>query len=483
MSDIPQPTLPDGRPIIDTDGTLIPQARTFAAIFNSVSKVYSYRYDESLRDSPQNALAMRRDVHYQALLQERLAPTINNGWQIDIDDIKDKRQLECKDKLTKLIRAIPRFARMKSYLMQAVWYGRYGSQPCWENKPGVGFTCYNSANPDWSHEPVNGDKIQYQWDGTPVIMIDSTERLRFQAKDPDSIVMNDRSGFGLRLYKPEYRERFIIHTHVVDDADYFEGEMAGGARGVGLRSMIYWADFLRRECFQWMLGFMESVGLMDLMIFNYTDGNKAAKAAAEKNAKTISGKLALAVPRAPGDKFQAIEVVQANAAGIGVLRDLIEGYFDRGIERLIVGQSMSAGGGGSGGLEGDGRAEFAKDTKSQLLKFDADNLDETFTIQLVERLKRWNCPGTEDFEARFKSCNPEADRAKKFENGLKLVQAGIKVKVDELREAAGDFTRPTDGDETVGGEKPEILGRAAKDGEVKPPASSGPAVVVDQLAE
>lgn len=451
----PQLTDADGQSIVRPDGTLVEHARTFTSIWNSVSKAYSYRWDEALRNAPENALAMWRDVKWRALLQERTGPTINSDWQLDVDNPLDKRQAEVKDGLTKLAKDIPRFRRLKSTLMNAPWYGRYGAQLVWSRGP-LGFGVRNRKQVNNSHEPVNGDKIQYQWDGTPVVMVDSTTYNEFSARDPESVITLDRGGFGLRLYKPEYRDRFIIHTHIVDDADYFEGEMAGASQGVGLRSICYWSDWMCRETQSWMFGHMEATGMMDVLIFNYEEGNKAQKSAAEANARRVTGKIAFTFPRKAGDSFQLVDRIDANLQGVQVLKDLIESYFERWQERMVVGQSMSAGGGGSGGLEGDGRAEFASDTKGQILKFDGDNLDETLTVDLIGPMLRYNYPWA-DFPVRFKSVNPEADKEKKLENGQTLVSIGVAVKADELRDAAG-FSKPLDTDEQVGGQPKPMLG-------------------------
>lgn len=445
----------NGVGIIGDDGNLVPHARSFASIVNAFTKTYSYRWDEAIRDSPANALAMRRDVHLMALLQERIAPTPNNKWQLEVDDAKDAYQVAVKDGLTNLIKRIPRFHRMKKYLMEALWYGRYGAQVTY-SKTNIGWTILNPLDKELSHSPVNGDKIQYQWDGMPVVFVEGIWAARQRLIDPDSIISTDRGAYGFRLYKPEYRRRFIIHTAMVNDADYFEGEMAGGARGVGLRSIIYWSNWLRTEVFTWMLQFMDSTGMMDLLIFNYESGNKAGKDAAETNAKRISGKMALAVPRAPGSAFEAIQVVQANSSGIAVLQGLIENYFDKGMERMFVGQSMTGGEGGTSGLEGNGKAELAKDTKSYLLSDDVANLDETLTDQLVSVLKEFNYPNA-DFPVRYKSTNPAADMAEKLATGLSLIGAGVPIKVDELRECSG-YSKPIEGDETIGGRTDEGKG-------------------------
>lgn len=62
---------------------------------------------------------------------------------------------------------------------------------------------------------------------------------------------------------------------------------------------------------------MESTGMMDLYVFNYATGNAEGKLQAEANAAKITGKIAIAMPRDPKEKFEAVEQIPANSSGIG----------------------------------------------------------------------------------------------------------------------------------------------------------------------
>ena len=52
---------------------------TFAGVINSISRLYSQRFDEAMRNSKEDALAMRRDCYIRALLNERKRPTAQRG--------------------------------------------------------------------------------------------------------------------------------------------------------------------------------------------------------------------------------------------------------------------------------------------------------------------------------------------------------------------------------------------------------------------
>ena len=184
---------PNGQAITGSDGFLVPHARTFQALFNSFSRQYSYRYDEALRNSPANALAMKRDAYYIGLLQERTAPTINLAWSLETDDEDDAAQAYVRAELTKIIKKTPRLIGLKQAAMEALWYGRAGAQiemrqPCY----GEPFVVTK-----WS--PVNGDKIQFGHDGTPSILVNSTTASEYKAIREDSVTNSDRGGHLLKL--------------------------------------------------------------------------------------------------------------------------------------------------------------------------------------------------------------------------------------------------------------------------------------------
>lgn len=422
-------------------GKVVPHVLTFAQILNTVAKTYSYRWDEALRNLPSNALAMRRDCYIRSLLNERKFPTAQLEWQIEVDNEKDANQKLVKDGLTKMVKRIKRFTRFRLYLLEATWYGRYGSQGKWAREAVGGEALWTFTR----HKPVNGDKIQYAWDDTPAVAVGA---IAAQNYPKEYIRYTDRFPV-LMLARPEWRRQFIIHTHEVDDADYFEGEMAGAVDGIGLRSQIYWAWWLRDEMLGWAVDFMQKVGTLGLLIFWYEEGNAAAKAQAKQNAQEASTKVALVAPRPAGNDKQTwgVEHIPASTGGVEALQSMIVDYFERHIERLVIGQTLSAGTEGSG-LGGTGVAKLHAETKYQLLKFDAQNLDETLTDDLVEVGKQLNYPWA-DFPVRFKSNLPDPDAADKLEAVTKVWDR-LAFVADDVRGLTG-MRKPAEDEETIGG--------------------------------
>lgn len=437
----------DGTPMGGPDALLAPAARQFSMILNSGTRVYSYRFDEAMRDNQIVARSMRRDAFLEGLFEERVLPTINREWQLEVDDAENPQQRAVRDGLTAVIKAIPDFDAFKRANLDGVWFGRAGCQWAYTRRKELGNKWGLSR---W--DPIHGDSMQFTFDGTPAILLDAQTAAWYTSNGatvgPDGDIRStDRGGMALVLQRPYWRDRFSVHVHMRRKADYFEGELAGSVQGLGLRGLVYWSYVVRTDALTWMLGYMQAVGQMDLLIFNYPWNDAAAKLQQENNANKIIGKAAIACPRDPKGTWPAVEQVPMNAAGLKALQALLTDYFDRHIERLFVGQSMSAGADKGTGLGGTGRAEFCRATKDEILVYDTGRLDATFTSDLVAPLLRYNYPWA-DFPVRFKSIMPDVKAQEKMEAGGRLITSGVPIKVDEYREA-GRYSRPKPGDEVI----------------------------------
>lgn len=352
--------LSDGTSLSGPDGLLVPSARQYSMILNTGTRVYSYRFDEAMRDNYIGARAMRRDAFMEGLFEERILPTINREWQLEVDDAEHPHQKLVRDGLTQVIKAIPDFDAFKRANLDGVWFGRAGTQWAYQRIKALGNKWGISR---W--DPIHGDSMQFTYDGVPCILLDAATVSWYASHGATrgmhgDLRSTDRGGTALVLHRPYWRDRFSVHVHMRRKADYFEGEMAGSVQGLGLRGLSYWAYVVRTDALTWMLGYMQAVGQMDLLVFNYPWSNNEAKQQQEMNASKIIGKAAIACPRDPKGNWPAVEQVPMNAAGLKALQGLITDYFDRHIERLFVGQSMSAGADKGTGLGGTGRADFAR---------------------------------------------------------------------------------------------------------------------------
>jgi hypothetical protein len=436
----------------DLGNVTVSQVRTFDALLNTFSKTYSFRYDEAQRQDPAFALQMRREPFLRALEQERLLPLTRWKWQCRPPDPEHPEQAARAKVYEAIIRKTPQLSRQFLYLGQASWYGRYGSQLAFDEKQldnGETGVCVSK------HKPVNGDKIVFDYrDDCPGIMLMPSAAYQFPRED---VTYTDRGGMVLMLRRPEYRRKFLLHQHQIEDADYYEPEMAGRVMGIGLRDFAFYGTRLRADLIRWAVAFMEKVGTLGILVFYYPEGNAKAKALAETASREASNRNAIAIPVPKGQdqKTSSVELLPANMTGVQFLVDIIANWWERHLERLWIGQSMSAGGGGSGGLEGDGRAEFAKDTKFNILSFDATILAESYTTDLLPVLEDLN--GDPGFGLQFEFMLPDPQAKDKLEAVTKaanLPGKKLTFRADEVRELTG-LTKPEEGEEIVGGDEPQ----------------------------
>jgi phage gp29-like protein len=444
----------DGQSLQDEQGFLLSPYRTFVAVWNAINRTYRYTFDEAIKDDPEKARQMDRDLSIGELLQERYLAVASLPWHLEPDNPKNTGQKKVADDLTAILKATPKFAHQTMNLLEGIWFGKSGSQQVYGEKEVQG----QVRQCILKHAHVHGDKIQWDYDGNPLVYVYPAWAGEMRAKQPELaaklLVGGDRVTFGdrapmLRLADPAWRERFVIHQHLCRDSDYFESEKAGGHGGVGLRDKVYWFWWMKNELLAWALSYMEKVGANGILLFYYQDGNKEAKAQAEAAAASSATKTAFAVPVPPGGtKAQAgAEVIPASTQGTEQLHDIIANYFERHIERYIVGQSMSSGADTDGSLGGSGKARFAQDTKWQITKFDAENLAETRTEQQVRPLQRLNFPDAK-FPVYLKYDVPDPEAEAKLSAAKQIVDMGIPVKVDEVR-AAARLSKPLPDDEVV----------------------------------
>lgn len=459
---------PDGQPINAPrkEGPL--HVYTFSSLWNSASKTYSWRWDEAYKRCREDALAMRRDCFLMSLLFERKYPTAQMPWHLEPDDKKNAGQMRVADYLKSCVETLPNIQEASMTALEALWYGRAGGQMTWTQKTVHGMVSFVPENV----VPVNGDKIQFTWDGVPQIRLyGGVDKLSpGESLDVLTKIMDDRFGIPredlaftdrgvmLELRRPFWRDRFIIHKHDLIDADFYESDMAGGIHGVGIRHWIYWFDWIKKEIASYILDFLERTG-QGFTVYYYDPGNPQDKANVEQIAKQQGRNTWIVWPRAPGSEGaqKGVERVEPNTAGASVLKDLL-GYYDGYIERFIVGQSMSGGADNESGLGGTGRANFARQTKSYIVRNDCMKLAGTWSTDLIKpiiRCNRGNCERIYgkplDFEVRWKYDIDADDPKAKLDAGKLLFDMGVTLKEDELR-SVGGFEKPSADDKVVGGQ-------------------------------
>jgi hypothetical protein len=368
---------------------LLPHMKQFVAEWQTPARTYRFSFDEALKRSKTDALAMRRDGHILSLLQARLLPVLGADWCVKAEDEQYKEQATTYQKL---IEKTPRLLQLRKCLLEAVWFGRYGVQFAFgrvnvDGREMVGITAW---------KPVNGDKINFREDGTPTIRImpSFAGKLKEQGasvEEPNSPVTawNDQ-GTVLILDKPEYRSRFAIHVHEIEDADFSEPELAGSVGGVGLRHYCYWVWWLRQEIMEWLLSYLEMMGAGGLTIVGYDmsnpNGLSQAKAAFKERATVVY----LPIPPGQDKQTNIVQRVEPSGTGNDIFSGWVDGYFNAILTRLIIGQDLSSTSSSTG--LGSGVADLQASVKECIHRYDAKNLNETETQQILDVLVQMNEP-------------------------------------------------------------------------------------------
>lgn len=436
---------PDGRPYCADapDGIKVPNVWTFGSLINQFSKTYSYRWSEAYTNSRETALAMRRDAFLMGLLRERQRHVEQMRWHIEPEDKKDERQVEECAFLEKVIRRTPYLHNYRRALNEDIWYGRAGVQQALKYDTIDG----ERAVVIGSHIPVNGDKIQFDWDGTPKVLI-YAGAMTTLADAGATIQLGDYQPM-IKLDRPYWRNRFVISKHDVIDADFGDPDKAGQIGGVGIRDYCYWLNWMKLEVTSWLMDFMERTGL-GLTIYFYDAANQQGLLEAQKSAQMDGRNTVICYPRsAEGKDIGAgIERIETQTQGADVIIKMIAFMFDDKLERFIVGQTLSSSTEGSG-LGGTGVAKMHGNTQFKIIKSDCDSKADTFTEELIKPLQRLN-PKTKDshYHYQFVFNVDEFDPEAKLKSAQIAYSMGVGFDEDELRGPTG-FSKPTDDDNVL----------------------------------
>lgn len=409
---------------------VLPHYQTFSSLVNSMSRVYRWTYDEALKHSQQNALAIRRDPVVMDALRSRQIPTAQLQWHIEAEgDDQDELTTEGIRLVTEACKSIPRAQQYLMHCQEALWFGRYGVQEMFE----WDYSMRKKQLRVRDHRPLNGDKLIFRWSGEVGILVHSAYKGSWQVTD------RGRAHF----LTPEEREQVVVHRFEPEDADYSEGELAGGINGVGIRSRIYWLWYLRQQVTAFLMDYLERVGAGGFTIYYYEFGNPESLEQVKVAAEAQWRNNAILFPRyrdkstgGPG-----VEVIQVSLAGAQLLQALITDYFDNIIRRYILGQSLTSEAQGTG--LGSGVADLHADTFSRLIKYDAVNLQETLTTDLVAVFQKYNCPKVrKKLRWVFEVDKPNA--AALVEAAQILYEMGGTIDEDELRGIIG-LAKPAPG--------------------------------------
>ncbi len=382
MLDAP-PVNPFGGPV--GDGRIsVPHYTSFNAIYNTFGKNYRwFNGDEALQASIHNSKAMRRDPVIFSALRARQKPTALLNWHIEPRDPADPLQVQAAKTHEQIILESPNFQQVKMWLLEALWFGRYGVQIAYEWT--YDYEGRQMMRPR-QYFPVNGDKLVFRYDGTPGIRVHST----WMHAQIDNTTISD---YG-RVYwfNEQERESLLIHKFEPEDADFTDPELAGAVHGVGLRSKLYWAWALKNKVQGLLFDYLNWFA-RGLTIYYYEKGNDAAFQEVQQRITDYAGQPYLVFPKTNdgGPNWSPVERIEPGTASQQLLQSLATDYYDVLMRTAILDQTLSTGTGATG--LGSGVSDLHQTSFDQVIKYDSNGLANTLTEGMLRPLYRTNNPG------------------------------------------------------------------------------------------
>lgn len=399
----------------------VPHFQGFNAIYNAATRIYRYTFDEALRNSQCNTLAMLRDPVIKEALKARIIPTAQLAWHMEPDDEMSPDEAEAAIETERILRRYRKFQQMRWWLLWAIWYGRSAVQVKWDYDFRVrkGQRTLIPA----AHTPINGDKLIFKYDGRLGVL---TNAMFEGVTEP-----SERGPY--HLYTPEERMCIVVHKFEPVDADYYEPDLAGAINGRGLRDELYYLWIMKNTYFSMLLDYMQRTAL-GFTVYYYQAGNKESLIECREAAEKQMGNAAILFPRLnePGDRGPGVQRVEPGQGGATIF-NAMKDYFDGLIRRTILMQTMTTITGASE-LGGDS-AGALEASSGRLQKYDAACLEESLNEDLIPVLYHYNYPGMTP--GRLTHSVDKPDAASYMQAAQVFYNLGGTLDEDDLRSVLG----------------------------------------------
>lgn len=421
----------------------VPHVVSFTGLISAVSDVYT-NADEAIKNSVANARYMRNDLGIMECLLARQRMVALLDWHLVPEDEKSADQKQLCEKLTNILNRMRRFTEYRRCLMEAIWYGRSAVQHRWGEQQIRGES-FVMPSPEEGREhsgwlPINGDKLVFRndlsWRSQAAGHYGQIGVLINRGTLPSQIDVDcvEATNRGMAYFLPTWQRRLIaVHKHEIEDAAFESPLDAGAINGVGIRSRIYWEWFQKQEVLAYLLEYLER-SASGIEVWEYPAGNPDAKTAVEAAAlnRGAGNKNVLLFPKPPGEDAAlfGVHLVEPGMAGADMLLNMVEKYFGHRVKRFILGQTLTSEADATG--LGSGVADLHLDTLMQIIRYDARNLAETLTYQLVEPLKLFNFPHAAGIhvDLRIQTDDPKAQETlnafkSAWEMGARLKESDV----------------------------------------------------------
>ena len=449
--DLPKLRPPGSKPIINAatlpPGGGRPLVMHIDTFVSQIQKYFSKLYlncDEAYRQTKDHGASMRRDPIVMEPLRQRQLATALLDFQIVPEDEGDVIQKKVCEDLKLCMERTPYFIKMKMALLEAIWFGRYAV-----NMYGYHWDAHNPYRllpGDWI--PLHGDKLKFEHEtGRVGLMItpmaDLARNVDLRMDTESRVVMVPDEWLGRRD-----RQALIVHKHEIEDGEFFDAVSAGAIHGVGLRTRVYWPWYFKQKAVQWLMSWAEQVGL-GVKIWYFEQSNpeseKAVRLAADQNNENMN----ILMPRSIGAEGQGagLELLEPSSGGAQFLQDLADGYWGDQIKRMIVGQTLTSQTAPTG--MGSEVGKQHRETFDQLVRYDALNLGETISREMLAVLVQYGYPGI-SWEPRFEFILEMDDPKDLMEAAKMFIDMGGEASEDEIRDIAG-LKQPQKGEKVLGG--------------------------------
>jgi hypothetical protein len=476
---------------INMGESILPHAITFQGTVSSIARVYRPS-DEALKQSFENARIMRNDTAIMECVEMRQRACCLFEWHVEPENKKDQGQVGVAAELTRMLEDIPRFLQYRENLLHATWYGKYGIQHKWRWKR-VG-PKMRIVMDQWL--PVNGDKIVFRYDdglgtyrpdqvGIRIGMAypgwqNSARRWERQREDEEDATFKNGDGlpiirgqmkgkiqptdYGLAYFLDTWeRPLLAIHKNQIEDGEYEEPTNAGRIHGKGLRSVLYWTWIQKQEALSLLMEYLER-SAFGFNVWYYPMHNPTAKEEIEKAAlrQSESGgsRNIVFFPMVQDEQsaLYRVEHIEPGMGGAESLKAVINEYFGHQIKRYILGQTLTSEASATG--LGSNLAEVQLGTFMQIVRYDAQLLEETITTDLLLPMIQFNYPQYANTRFRFR-IDTETPDAETRLNAIKMAyDMGLKIDAQNVRDLLGTPV-PESG--------AEVLDMAALQKSIQPP--------------
>lgn len=407
---------------------------TFNALTNSTAQAFISRFDNALRASRENAWRMRLDAMIDTCLEVRTTPTALLPISVKPQDDADPQEQAAAKRQQALFRMIPRMTEFRRWLVkEGLFVGRAGAQVTygWTREKTTGrMMCY----PD-GYRLLNGDKLQFAWDGKAGIAVNAGSPL---VSHPNTVMLD-----GFPVYFPTDYERsgLVVHRSFSEDADFYRPWFAGSIHGTGLRGKLYWVWALKTQLWQMGIDFLRWFA-KGFTVYYYEYGNYQHQQAIKAAVESQDGSSAMMYPvfgeladPKSGKPYMTkpFEHINVSTASPAFIQELLTNYLDDLFRFAILHQSLTTATASTG--LGSGVANAHQTTFDNIVKMDATILDDTFTEEVLRVMYATNEPGIPCGRVVSQVDSPNVEQLTKAAETI--VGLGGSVPAQPLLEAAG----------------------------------------------